>query len=364
MSKVIIINGPSCAGKTTIAKEICRQSNHKFVHLQIDKVGECYGTIFPKGFLFAENDPGTENDDDGLKGLFNNNRLARRKVVASILVVTAKSLLLQDFNIVIDTALDGPDAKELARVYIEHLKGYQITFAGIYCPVEERLKRLKTRKDNLFLTEDFIRSQTDQYDVFESCKEFYDVWFDSSLLQAEEIAESILSHHKNAQQDTMPQFAVRTSQLSDISAMVLLSKAKRLSYEKAQPQFWHYAGEEGDKAQGEWFTQLLEDKNYVMFTAESGTQEILGFIIGKLMPAPEVYNPGGLTLMIDDFCVKSENLWQSVGHELIRTVKTVAKDKGATQTLVVCGAYDHPKRKFLSEQNLQIASEWFVGGMV
>jgi hypothetical protein len=116
--------------------------------LQIDKVGEFYGTIFPKGFLFAE------NDDDGLKGLFNNNRLARRKVVASILLATAKSLLLQDFNIVIDTALDGPDAKELARVYIEHLNGYQITFAGIYCPVEDRLKRLKTRKDNLFLTQE------------------------------------------------------------------------------------------------------------------------------------------------------------------------------------------------------------------
>ena len=27
-------------------------------------------------------------------------------------------------------------------------------------------------------------------------------------------------------------------------------------------------------------------------------EEVIGFIIGKLMPAPEVYNPGGLTLMI------------------------------------------------------------------
>ncbi len=54
---------------------------------------------------------------------------------------------------------------------------------------------------------------------------------------------------------------------SDIDAMVSLSKAKRLSYEKAQPQFWRYAGEGCDKAQGEWFKELLEDKNYVMFTA-------------------------------------------------------------------------------------------------
>ncbi|WP_232296974.1 hypothetical protein [Candidatus Orientia mediorientalis] len=45
------------------------------------------------------------------------------------------------------------------------------------------------------------------------------------------------SIHKN----TVPQFVVRTSQLSDIEAMVSLSKAKRKLYEKAQPQFWRYA---------------------------------------------------------------------------------------------------------------------------
>ena len=190
--RVIIINGPSCAGKTTIAKEIFNQSDNKFVHLQIDKAGEFYGTIFPKGFKFVENEAGTENNDDGLKGLYNNNRLARRKVVASILLATAKELLHQNFNIVIDTALDGPDAQELAKLYLETLKGYSLKFVGIYCPIEERLKRLKTRTDNLFLTEDFIRSQTEQYDVFKSVQNLYDIWFDSSELSAKEIASKLL----------------------------------------------------------------------------------------------------------------------------------------------------------------------------
>lgn len=190
--RVIIINGPSCAGKTSIAKEICSQSGNKFVHLQIDKTGEFYSTIFPKGFKFVENEAGTENNDDGMKGLFNNNRLSRRKVVASILLATAKELLSQNFSIVIDTALDGPDAQELAIVYLEKLKDYNSKFVGIYCPIEERLKRLKTRTDNLFLTEDFIRSQTDQYDVFESVKSLYDVWFDSSKLSAAEISAKLL----------------------------------------------------------------------------------------------------------------------------------------------------------------------------
>ncbi|WP_017442835.1 phosphotransferase-like protein [Rickettsia gravesii] len=69
MNQVIIINGPSCAGKTTIAKEICRQSNNKFIYLQIDKVGTSYSMIFPTEFKFAENEAGTENNDDRLKGL-------------------------------------------------------------------------------------------------------------------------------------------------------------------------------------------------------------------------------------------------------------------------------------------------------
>ncbi len=189
---VIIINGPSCAGKTTIAKEIFNQSGNKFVHLQIDKVGEFYGSIFPKGFKFVENEEGTENNDDGLKGLYNNNRLARRKVVASILLATAKELLSQNFSIVIDTALDGPDAQELAQLYLGSLKDYSLKFVGIYCPIEERLKRLKTRTDNLFLTEDFIRSQTEQYDVFKSVQNLYDIWFDSSELSAKDIASKLL----------------------------------------------------------------------------------------------------------------------------------------------------------------------------
>ncbi|MEG8230486.1 hypothetical protein O6R16_05555 [Candidatus Rickettsia tasmanensis] len=97
------------------------------------------------------------------------------------MLTTAKALLDKNFNIVIDTALDGPDAQELAKFYLKYLNGYKITFLGIFCPVEERLK---TRTDNLFLTEDFVRLQSGQYDVFESCRNFYNTWFYSSKLWA------------------------------------------------------------------------------------------------------------------------------------------------------------------------------------
>jgi predicted house-cleaning noncanonical NTP pyrophosphatase (MazG superfamily) len=152
---------------------------------------------------------------------------------------------------------------------------------------------------------------------------------------------------------------IRASIYSDVHAMVALSKAKRLSYERAKLEFWCYAGESGDEAQSKWFEELLKNKDYLMLTAEDQYQEILGFIIGKLVPAPPVYNPGGLTLMVDDFCVHSENLWETVGIQLMKAIKRDAKDKDATQIIVVCGAHDNPKRHFLMEQNLSIVSEWF-----
>jgi predicted acetyltransferase len=163
--------------------------------------------------------------------------------------------------------------------------------------------------------------------------------------------------HKNL----IPKCVIRPSTHSDIEAMISLSKLKRLAYEKIQPHFWRYAGEKGDNAQKQWFEKLLGDENYLLFTAESTTLEILGFAIGKLMAAPAVYHPRGLTLMIDDFCMQSEYLWQSVGAELIAALKASAKIKSASQIIVLCGAHDHQKRKFLHEQNLSIASEWFVG---
>lgn len=160
--------------------------------------------------------------------------------------------------------------------------------------------------------------------------------------------------------NSLNDISIRLSQASDIQNIVEMSYQKRLSYEKAQPKFWKYAGADAELSQTKWFEEILTDNDYIMLAAESN-QKIVGFVIGKLMPAPEVYNPGGLTLMIDDFCIADETEWHAIGSKLVQEIKTIAKTKGAAQVLVVCGAHDEPKRKFLRNQNLSIASEWFVG---
>ena len=149
--------------------------------------------------------------------------------------------------------------------------------------------------------------------------------------------------------------------LDDIDDMSRLSKAKRLAYEKAQPKFWSYAGEKGDEIQKAWFKELLDNPEYLLFIAKDSNQQCMGFVIGKLMQSPQVYNPGGLTLLIDDFCVATEALWPSVGLQLLKQIKKYSQEKGAIQVIVVCGHHDKLKAKFLNENNLNIVSDWYLG---
>lgn len=151
---------------------------------------------------------------------------------------------------------------------------------------------------------------------------------------------------------------IRDANNNDISAMVSLSYAKRRSYEKAQPQFWGYK-EGAEESQSKWFKELLLQDDYIILVAED-ENKMLGFIIGRLIEAPEVYDPKGLTLMIDDFCVETENDWSFVGGQLIEKIKPKAKSKGASQILVVCGVHDEPKRQFLKALGLNVASEWYI----
>jgi len=162
------------------------------------------------------------------------------------------------------------------------------------------------------------------------------------------------------EKETFPPKAsmIRQATMADINRMVALSDLKRREYEKAQPRFWRRV-EKANETQTAWFTELLSKENYILLVGVD-EHHIKGFIIGELKPAPEVYDPGGLTLMIDDFCVENAQ-WGSVGKPLLDELQQQAKQKGAVQTLVVCGHHDEPKREFLKREGLNVASEWYVG---
>lgn len=155
------------------------------------------------------------------------------------------------------------------------------------------------------------------------------------------------------------QVSVRQGTKEDIPQMVALSCSKRRTYEQFQHQFWRYA-EGAEEAQAKWF-EFLMSKGIGIFLVAELQDKIVGFIRGQLENAPDVYDPGGFTLMIDDFCVENSLLWHTVGKQLLEEIKEQAKQKGASQILVVSGHHDETKRQFLKSQELAVASEWFVG---
>ncbi|MBL9029590.1 MAG: hypothetical protein JNK42_03855 [Caedimonas sp.] len=103
---------------------------------------------------------------------------------------------------------------------------------------------------------------------------------------------------------------------------VLFSIEKRRLYEQAKPQFWRYA-KGAEESQARWLKELLQKNDYTLLVAKS-QEKIIGFIIGRVMPTPEVYNPGGLTLMMDDFYLAAPSMWKSTGRQLIFELKALA----------------------------------------
>ena len=153
---------------------------------------------------------------------------------------------------------------------------------------------------------------------------------------------------------------IRPSIKEDIPFLVTLSYKKRRLYEKAQPQFWAYGGPQVEEIQRGWFEELLTKEDYVLLTA-CVYNTVKGFIIGHLCAAPEVYNPGGLTLIVDDFCVDQDTNWEEIGTQLIHDLKTRGKLKGAVQILVVCGIHDQAKANFLKSKQINPISQWYFG---
>jgi GNAT superfamily N-acetyltransferase len=109
--------------------------------------------------------------------------------------------------------------------------------------------------------------------------------------------------------------------------------------------------------QAPYFVDLVRSPQHIaLVLAEQG--RIDGFVIAAIVPAPPVYDPGGLTCVVDDFTVAQPAQWPTLGRALLDEVMHRAKERGAAQIVVVCGQLDVPKREMLEDAGLPVASEW------
>jgi len=162
---------------------------------------------------------------------------------------------------------------------------------------------------------------------------------------------------KSASEAFMP-FIVRPARIGDVGAMTRLIEQRREQYEKVQPVFWKRAA--GSAATTRWFYKsllLLARRTLALVADDKG--DVLGFLIARQARTPPVYDPGGPTAIIDDFCVARPEDWTAVGGELLRHARKFGRKAGWSQIIVVCGAEDEPKSALLQSTDLAVATTWW-----
>ena len=151
---------------------------------------------------------------------------------------------------------------------------------------------------------------------------------------------------------------IRPAGADDLEPIVALADDRRRQYATFQPVFWRPAPDAAAR-QRPYLNSLIADATVITLVAISD-ETLVGFVIGRLVPAPAVYEPGGPTCTIDDFTVSQSASWATVGVDLLRAIQEEARHRGAAQLVVVCGHLDQAKRAALETCRLTIASEWWV----
>ena len=148
--------------------------------------------------------------------------------------------------------------------------------------------------------------------------------------------------------------------LEDAARMAELAEQRREQYKGYAPVF--HRPKEGMRDSHREFlaTQVANEERFIALVSAADDGHLDGFVIAALTPAPPVYDPGGLTAVVDDFMVERPDLWSSVGRALLDRVIEEAEPRGAVQTVVVCGPRDEPKRRMLTTAGHVVASEWYT----
>ncbi len=152
---------------------------------------------------------------------------------------------------------------------------------------------------------------------------------------------------------------IRKATLEDVPEIARLSALKRKQYEQYQPVF-HKEAEGALDKQVLFLKDNISKDHLIALVNEEAGKKINGFIIGALVNAPPVYNPGGKVCLVDDFMVEDPSLWTTMGVSLLNRVIELGKEKGAVLVNVVCGPMDKSKREMLAKFGFDMATEWHV----
>lgn len=159
--------------------------------------------------------------------------------------------------------------------------------------------------------------------------------------------------------DTFGDMTARGATAADVERMVELADNARREYEQHAPVFQRPAAN-AREVHRPWLSELVDNPEAGSFVHEDSNGDVDGFAIITTVPAPPVYDPGGLSSLVDDFVVSSPDKWVTAGAALLDAATSWARERGAVQVVVVSGPHDGPKRTVLKDAGLYVASEWFT----
>jgi GNAT superfamily N-acetyltransferase len=152
---------------------------------------------------------------------------------------------------------------------------------------------------------------------------------------------------------------IRAARVEDLEGILNLADAARRRYATYQPVFWRPAADARAR-QEPYLAALLRDPDVLAYVGLIDGA-VVGFAIARLLSAPPVYDPGGLTCLFDDFTVADPELWSGLGVALLHAVHDTARLRGAVQLVVVTATRDTSKRAALAAAGLVSTSEWWIG---
>ena len=185
MSKgsIILLNGTSSAGKTTLARAIQDVSRTPVQHISLDQFRDGLAGRY-RGMNSHDNEPGTR----GLNIVPVNGMTQLRFGDVGLLMLrgmrrAASAFAATGIDVVVDDLILEPD---FLRDYLEVFAGFEVTFVGVHCDLDTLLAREQERPGRFPGTAAAHLKQ-----VHAGCD--YDVEVDTGSATPRECAERVLA---------------------------------------------------------------------------------------------------------------------------------------------------------------------------
>lgn len=152
--------------------------------------------------------------------------------------------------------------------------------------------------------------------------------------------------------------SVRTATAADVEACAGLLKAHREQLAGWNPRFWNPSAIAGPMTVAFLGHLVDQAETFLVFDRDG----IEGFLIAMPVANPPVFDPGGPSVLVDDFCVR-DGQWMEVGGALLARAREGWKARGVAQIVAVGADADAAKRAFLESQGLATTSVWLTAAV-